>query len=297
MNLYQYPSKILLFGEYSVIAGSEALALPVFNYGASWQKSLVNNTGKDQLKQFAQYLNDPENGFDSFIDIEKLNTQLQEGLYLKSDIPQGYGLGSSGSVCAAVLHRFAKIHPADISTKELQYLFAKMESYFHGTSSGIDPLVAYLQKPILVNADKSLSFPNLPPHTKHSLPEIFLYDSGIARKTEALVKLFRKKLENTAFHTAVYSQLVPIVSELIHNWANGNENVFEHIKKISAWQLENMPEFIPNQVLGVWQKYAQSQSIQFKLCGAGGGGFFLVFKQRHLNLPESLKDKLIALDV
>ena len=297
MNLYQYPSKLLLFGEYSVIAGSGALALPVFNYGASWQKSLVENTGKYQLKQFAQYLSDPVNGFDSFIDIEKLNTQLLEGLYLESNIQQGYGLGSSGSVCAAVFHRFAKIHPTEISTKELQYLFAKMESYFHGTSSGIDPLVAYLQKPILVNADKSLCFPNLLPHTKHSLPEIFLYDSGIPRKTEALVKLFKEKLENTTFHNAVHSQLVPIVSDLIHNWANGNENVFEQINKISVWQLENMSEFIPNQVIGVWQKYVQSQSVQFKLCGAGGGGFFLVFKQRHKSLPKSLIDKLIALDV
>ena len=66
-------------------------------------------------------------------------------MYFDSSIPQGYGIGSSGALVASIYDQYAldKITVLENLTKEkLQHLktvFAAMESFFHGKSSGLRP--------------------------------------------------------------------------------------------------------------------------------------------------------------
>ena len=83
-------------------------------------------------------------------DIEKLKSAIEAGLYFDSSIPQGYGVGSSGALVAAIYDKYAsdKITILENLTREklliLKSIFSKMESFFHGKSSGLDPLNSYL---------------------------------------------------------------------------------------------------------------------------------------------------------
>ena len=73
------------------------------------------------------------------------------GLYFESSIPQSYGIGSSGALCAAIYARYTTelIPPSGSITqkdiKELRHIFSGIESFFHGKSSGIDPLSCYMR--------------------------------------------------------------------------------------------------------------------------------------------------------
>ena len=92
------------------------------------------------------------------LDWEALHADLDLRLYFDSSIPQGYGVGSSGALVAAFYDRYAvdKISPqADLIPEKLSRLksiFAAMESYFHGKSSGLDPLNSYLSLPLLIHS-------------------------------------------------------------------------------------------------------------------------------------------------
>ena len=53
-----------------------------------------------------------------------------------------------GPFVAALYHRYSNSngngHGHDNSIETLRRIFAQIESHFHGTSSGLDPLVSYL---------------------------------------------------------------------------------------------------------------------------------------------------------
>ena len=83
-------------------------------------------------------------------------------MYFDSSIPQGYGVGSSGALVAAIYDKYAtdKITVLENLTREkllkLKIIFSKMESFFHGKSSGLDPLNSYLSLPILINSKDNI---------------------------------------------------------------------------------------------------------------------------------------------
>ena len=103
-----YSSKILLFREYSIILNSFGFALPYPSYNGRLKLNASNND-KDSNKnilEFIEYLK--INGKNLSLDWLKINKDIANGLFFKSNIPQGYGLGSSGALVAAFYNRYAK---------------------------------------------------------------------------------------------------------------------------------------------------------------------------------------------
>ena len=60
----------------------------------------------ENLKQFVTYLKDLDAGLVSF-DIDVLQKDVNAGMYFDSSIPQGYGVGSSGALVAALYDKYA----------------------------------------------------------------------------------------------------------------------------------------------------------------------------------------------
>ena len=100
--------------------------------------------------------------------------------FFKSNIPQGYGLGSSGALVAAFYDRYAK-------KKILKNIFSEMESYFHGESSGVDPLNCYLGSPILIKSQNEIHITKIPDQKVLGYGGIFILDSGNSSDTFSLV--------------------------------------------------------------------------------------------------------------
>ncbi|MCB0444929.1 MAG: mevalonate kinase, partial [Gelidibacter sp.] len=146
-------SKILLFGEYGIIKDSKGLSIP-YNFYNGALKVAENPTeasekSNESLKRFVTYLETINPKLVTF-DVEALKHDVAAGMYFDSSIPQGYGVGSSGALVAAIYDKYAqnKITVLENLTREklltLKSIFSEMESFFHGKSSGLDPLNSYL---------------------------------------------------------------------------------------------------------------------------------------------------------
>lgn len=277
-------SKLLLFGEHTVVKGSQALAIPFEKFSGQWRFA---DQGADltQLQQdllaFHEYLSSLENENDPSV---ALNTKaffndLQAGLYFDSNIPLGYGLGSSGALCTAVYFRYAlnPIYKTDNSSLlNLKGILARMENFFHGSSSGADPLICYLAQPVILQSGGTIELLNNEEYKIESSTCLFLFDTGISRQTGPYVQLFLEKCKDAYYEKRVLSELVPANEAAIINYLQNKPTaLFEDFHQISHFQFRYMSEMIPVAFRSLWLDSLSSDHFKLKICGAGGGGFLL----------------------
>ena len=144
-------SKILLFGEYGIIRDSKGLSIP-YNFYNGALKTDTNPSEESiksngNLKRFVTYLETLQNDQPELVtfNLKALKLDVENGMHFDSSIPQGYGVGSSGALVAAIYDKYAfnKITVLENLTREklltLKSIFSNMESFFHGKSSGLDP--------------------------------------------------------------------------------------------------------------------------------------------------------------
>lgn len=270
-----YPAKIILYGEYATLVGADALALPLAHFSASWQTSISDIA--TQQKIFFKLLDYLQNRYEKgdllgkFDFAQVRNSLKSNNLYLQSDIPSGYGAGSSGSLVAAVYDRFVLEKTTDLLL--LKQIFGEMESFFHGTSSGIDPLVSYVQTPLLIAANGTIKAVTLPKISG----SFFLLDTQKARKTEQYVHIFKQKIaKNNGFTQYCTETLTPLTNACIAALLqNKTTELAQNTRLLSAQQLEHFAEMIPENMRALWHEGLQSNDFYLKLCGAGGGGFVL----------------------
>lgn len=299
-------SKILLFGEYGIIEDSKGLAIPYNFYNGALkmdanadEKAIKSN---ENLSRFAQYLSEL-NKEDLFnFNIEALQQDIANGMYFDSSIPQGYGVGSSGALVAAIYDKYAidKITVLENLTREkllsLKTTFSKMESFFHGKSSGLDPLNSYLSLPILINSKDNIEPAGLPSQKTDGKGAVFLLDSGIVGETAPMVTLFMENLKDKGFRSMLKSQFIKHTDACIENFLKGDfTSLFANTKQLSKVVLNNFKPMIPVQFHDVWQKGIDSNSYYLKLCGSGGGGYILGFTQDYKEAKKILKDYKLEL--
>lgn len=272
----RYYSKVILFGEYSMIFDATALMIPLKRFSAQWQLPQSRNkaaslTSNQSLKRFCQYLSENEE-LSNLLDLQALRKDLNEGLFLTSNVPSGYGLGSSGTLVAAVYDRYA-IQKTD-DYLQLKALFGKMESHFHGSSSGIDPLQCYLGKPFKITPEgvQLLSDDFL----KKDI-YICLIDTKIKSNTKPLVNHFKAQRENPEFLNRFQSEYVPCVTSCIDSMITGNKELFFHsLKQLTKGQLEFLRPMVTDNTLDL---FTADYDFNFgvKISGSGGGGYVLGF--------------------
>ncbi len=266
-----YPAKLLLLGEHTVIQGSQALAMPLWKFGGYWEYSTDKSKQYD-LPIFAEYLHELTHKGEIALDTEGVLKALEDGLFFNSNIPRGYGAGSSGALVAAIYDRFA--HDKTTDLVELKRVFGIMESYFHGSSSGFDPLISYARKMVLIQRDKTMV--SLEP-VRNDI-QIFLLDTHITRKAQNLITIFADRCKTPQYSELVVNDLIPNIDDAITAYMQNMPDIlFEAIHRISHFQFRFFPEAIPLSFKNVWLEGLSSDVYKLKLCGAGGGGFILGF--------------------
>ena len=272
----RYYSKVILFGEYSMIFDATALMIPLKRFSAQWQFPQSRNraaslTSNQSLKRFCQYLSDKEE-LSNLFDIQALRKDLDDGIFLASNVPSGYGLGSSGTLVAAVYDRYALNKTDDYL--HLKSVFSLMESYFHGSSSGIDPLQCYLGQPFKITSDgvQLLSDDFL----KQDI-HICLIDTKIKSNTKPLVNHFKAQRENPELLNRFQSEYVPCVTSCINSMIGGNKELFfKSLKQLTKGQLEFLRPMITDNTLDLFTAdYDFNYGV--KISGSGGGGYVLGF--------------------
>lgn len=291
-NASLWHAKILLFGEYSVILGSMALTVPFGHFTAGFgflnmtrytdHNKAVRSNGL--LREYLDWLSDSGGGFSGMIDTGAFSRDLERGLFLESNIPQGYGIGSSGAVVAAVYDRYATNRidnapdaSAD-SLRELKSIFGAMESFFHGTSSGLDPLNCYIGRPVLVGPGDKLEITGIPGTESGEGASVFLVDTATTGRTGPLVRQFMERYKEAAFRDSVDGVMIPAVNESISSLLEPDmERFWQSLRNLSGFQLKNMKEMIPSGFELVWERGLVTGDYFMKLCGSGGGGYLLGF--------------------
>ena len=293
-------SKILLFGEYGIIEDSKGLSIP-FNFFKGGLRTgnmseLIDKESNLNLKKFRDYLLKIEISKVKF-DFEKLNLDLNKGMFFDSSIPQGYGVGSSGALVAAFYDRYAinKITVLENLTKSkilvLKNIFSAMESFFHGKSSGLDPLNSYLSLPILIHSKNEVETTGIPSQESKGKGAVFLLDSGKSSDTAPMVDLFFKSMKNKNYNKMIQEEFIKTTDNCVDDFLNGNFNsLFKNIKVLSKVVLKNFKPMIPENFHNIWAKGIESDEYFLKLCGSGGGGYILGFAKDFKKAQKSLND-------
>lgn len=272
-----YPSKLLLLGEYTVLKGSSALAKPMALFHGKWVISEGGKERQQNLSEWLVYLRhlEEEKQLLAALELDQFAKDLSNGLYFESNIPTGYGAGSSGALCAGLYATYgvaSKLQRPD----ELKPFFAQLESFFHGSSSGFDPLVSYLDQPVLIAPGGQIDTVDLPSLPRDSNKSFFLIDTHKARKTGPLVQQFMKACEDRAFEEAMQKELTPLIDKAIQTFVEGKwDDLWIHWSSISQLQFEYFSSMIPEAFRPSWKLGLERDSFKLKLCGAGGGGFIL----------------------
>lgn len=279
-------AKILLFGEYGIIEDSQGLTLPYSFYKGTLKFSSLDNDfekkSNESLKKYAHYLSNLQLPNEFQIDIFHLKKDIEKGLFFDSNIPQGYGIGSSGALVAAIFERYSikKYQPEQISKenlKTLKQVFGLLESYFHGKSSGIDPLICYMNLPILIENRESVDRVAIPKSEKGK-GAIFLIDSGVVGETEPMVQIFFEKMKTEGFRKTLKEEFIRYNNACIEAFLKKEMSpFFKNLKKLSVWAYEHFKPMIPESLYNVWKKGIDTNAYYLKLCGSGGGGYILGF--------------------
>ncbi|MFP4471585.1 MAG: mevalonate kinase [Bacteroidales bacterium] len=290
-------AKILLFGEYSIMCDSMALTVPYTHFKG--ELSFINEDkytdlafaeeSSKSLREFYTYLNGLKSRGELIFDfhLDRFKTDLDEGLYFESSIPQGFGIGSSGALVAAVYEKYAadpikepdgqSIAREDLN--KLKKIFSQMESFFHGVSSGMDPLNCYMRNPLLIKPDQHIVPVGIPREFSNN-GGIFLINTGNPGKTGPLVSMFFDRCKEEGFMNLIKNEMIPFTNSSIEAIITGEfSEFFANLKKLSRFLLSNLKPMIPAAFLDIWQEGIDTGSYYLKLCGSGGGGFLLGFTE------------------
>ena len=285
----RYYSKVILFGEYSMIFDATALMIPLKRFSAQWrfashllaQGAAASNAS---LQRFADYLSTLAET-KHLLDLQRFNHDLHYNLFLDSNVPSGYGLGSSGTLVAAVYDAYAKQKTDNYL--QLKTLFGKMESFFHGSSSGIDPLQCYLGKPFKITPKgvQLLSDDFL----KNDI-HICLIDTKIKSNTKPLVDHFKQQRKNPNFLNRFQAEYLPAVRTCIDTMIAGDKALFfNSLKQLTQGQLQFLHPMITDNTMDL---FTADYDFHFgvKISGSGGGGYVLGFTDDVQQASELLKN-------
>ena len=298
-------AKILLFGEYGIIKNSKGLSIPYnfFKGGlklGDFKNEIVKESNRN-LINFKNYLKNIDSSIVEF-DFIKLENDLKDGMFFDSSIPQGYGVGSSGALVAALYDRYAlnKITVLENLTKpkilNLKNVFSKMESFFHGKSSGLDPLNSYLSLPILIHSQNEIETTGIPSQSSNGKGAVFLLDSGTSSETAPMVELFFKSMKNKNYNKIIKENFIKTTDDCVEDFLKGNFNsLFTNMKILSKVVLENFKPMIPKDFHVLWAKGIESDDYFLKLCGSGGGGYILGFSKDFEKAKKSLSNYKLEL--
>ena len=293
-------AKVLLFGEYGIIKDAKGLSIPYnFYKGALKISDTINDEAQisnQKLCEYADYLEQIDRTLVNF-NTKQLREDLSKGLYFDSSIPQGYGIGSSGALVAAVYDRYAhnKITILENLTRvkllKLKQIFGQMESFFHGKSSGLDPLNSFLSLPILIHSKDILEPTGIPSQPKAGKGAVFLLDSGSMGETAPMVNIFMQNMESPTFRKMIKEQFISYSDRCVEHFLSGDIiSLFGDLKRLSKTVLTHFKPMIPEQFHALWKTGIDTNAYYLKLCGSGGGGYILGFTEDITKAQSVLKD-------
>ena len=173
--------------------------------------------------------------------------------------------------------------------KDLKKIYGEMESYFHGKSSGIDPLICYMNLPILIENRENVNRVSIP-KSAEGKGAIFLIDSGMTGETGPMVQIFFEKMKTEGFRKTMKEEFIRYNNACIEAFLKKEMNpLFRNLKNLSIWAYEHFKPMIPESIYKAWKKGLDTNAYYLKLCGSGGGGYILGFTKDYAKAEKMLE--------
>ena len=275
----QYASKVMLVGEYGVVVGGSALTIPFRKFHTRVRSIAGIPPGREpevemslkiarELNAYVHKL--PGRSFHAEPDMDLFASGLGE-YWFDSNIPVGYGLGSSGTVSAAVYDLFfpdARKIPLTAQKEDL----ALIESFFHGKSSGVDALTCHAGIPLYFKNGQTIREVDLDPEKLPGGYRFFLLDSGSTFDTGPLVRHFLDWMKDPDFEHAIMEEYLPMNQKLIESLlGEGDADIGLLVRLLSDFQFNHFRKMIPDHMIDAWIEGQVTNNYYLKLNGSGGG--------------------------
>jgi len=290
MNPKTFYSKLLLFGEYGLMYNAMALSIPFpkFSGFLDLDTDQSHQESTAEIQKFFGHLKsgDSSQKLHFAFDLKSLGNDLSDGLYFNSNIPQQYGVGSSGALVAALFGKYAapSITERQPTPEQLKSDFSVLESYFHGQSSGLDPLTSYLNQALLIDSQKVIQ--TVQTNLSQAGFSAALIDTKTTGATGPLVKHFIDQMNIPEFQKAFETQFLPANNACIESFLDGRTtDFFEALEQLIRFQMQHFQRMIPQNFQPIISEVLK-EKVYIKLLGSGGGGFLIAFAESSLVLDR-----------
>jgi len=296
---FSAPAKVILSGEHSVVYGRPALVGAInkrLNFSLS-ENQFFNNKEDKSVRKIVALI---EKNVVDYLKEREIPYQKKRYFFkIDSEIPIGFGLGSSAALSVAATACFLKFFTGkDFSKEEINHLAYQIETYFHQNPSGVDNTASCFGGLIYYRKEfeflKNIAFLNF--KIPKNFP-LFLIDSKKPKeKTKEMVQMVYKKYQknNNSLLESIFSDMEKVTKKMVLAIKEKNKFLFQQSLLDNEIFLE---------ILGVvsskTKKFLQRLSSfgVGKITGAGGkeegSGFILFFAEKEKQLIDFLKKEKI----
>jgi len=288
------PAKFILFGEHAVVYGQPAIAVPILDVRAYAKIEIDPSLPAPAIRAEDMGIDFIMNGQNPPPQIEHLTIAIhliskrtnfnflnkRWKLTLRSEIPIGRGLGSSAAICVALVKVLFQFCGAELSVSTLIDLSYELETYHHGTPSGIDNTVISLEKPIRFQKNSEIQVIH---------PRLFYFviaDTGIAKKTSRVVAEVAKRYRD---HKNSYDSIFNSIGALSDKGADalktGDGNFLGELMDLNQSHLKKIGVSSP-ELDRLIQAAKKNGALGAKLCGAGQGGCLVALANDKLQAQQ-----------
>ena len=289
----KYPISILLLGEYEIFQNSMAIAIPSSHYFGRFRKfesktvqqaELADKSNRE-LKKLLLFLTDNLSRY-QFIDLDRFEKDIHQGLYFESSVPNGSGLGNSGALTAAIYESYL-YYSRHNEFQSIKSDLSALESYFNGQSSGFYPLVSLLKKPLLMKGKSNVVY-DIDLSDFFSNYTLFLINANSKENTDTPANFYMGKYQNRSFRKIIDNEYIPIINQTIEAVVSADYRSFEtQISRYSDFQLAHFGEMIPQNIAVYFKHGIDSGDFYLKFCDSGKSGVNILGLTRNRSKAET----------
>ena len=247
-------------------------------YNVYGGKYIVNYSKREEIDSILKIINDPVRVVFEYFNVEPLTVSLNSDSY-----SQGSGLASSSSYIISLIKAISLYKKLKMTPMEICGLAYKLELQINPYCGYQDPYGCGIGglKRIEFFDEKSIKYEFLETNL-FNYYDAHLIFTGVTRNSRNVLKDISENIEKS-------KPLLDTLEQAYSEFKNENFDKFLELLNLSWIQKKNTSEIISsNDIIKEMDKEITSNNtiIAHKLCGAGNGGFFLVFSEKNkLNIP------------
>ncbi|MGC8661417.1 MAG: mevalonate kinase [Nitrososphaeria archaeon] len=250
------PAKIIILGEHFVVHGAHALAASIDRYITV----TASHSSRDELFAYGRLVK-AEHIFNS---VDRITRGRHVKLVVRSQVPNGAGLGSSAALSLASAIAVSKLFRANPDPSLLFEMSMDAEKHVHGNPSGVD-VAASLYGGFVLFKKGELTRVSSPPI------RFLVVDSRQRRKTGNLVKRVKKFMDlNPELFDSLVNSADLMAKEGAEAISGGELQLVALFMSVSQSFLELIGVSTPK--IGSMISSLKGSVMGAKITGAGGGG-------------------------